>query len=139
MSKGHQNDGRSGGPAQFSRVVVVCGSSGDSSPYYSVVINGDGQVLYKGRGFVAKEGRHEWQLPEDRIQAIAQTIQDSGVLALGKSQSNSESENSRLVVALKLPGAKPVVVDNVEDAEALEDFVARVGSLAGLDGYSDEP
>jgi hypothetical protein len=138
MSEGHENDCRSGSPVQFSRVVVVRGSSGDSSPVYSVVINGDGQVLYKGRSFVLQEGRHEWRLSEDMIQAIARAIQDSDVLTLRKSESNSLTENPRLVVAIKLPGAKPVVVDNVEDAEALESFVARIGKLVGLHRYVHE-
>ncbi len=138
MSEGHQNDGRSGSPAPFLRVVVVRGSGGDSSPVYSVVVNGDGRVLYKGRCFVVREGRHEWRLSEDRIQAIALAIQDFDVLTLRKSESNPLTENPRLVVAIKLPGAKPVVVDNVEDAEALEGFVARIGKLAGLHGYAHE-
>ena len=136
MSEGHENDCRGGSPAPFSRVVVVRGSVGDSSPVYSLVINGDGGVLYKGRSFVVQEGRHEWRLSEDRIQAIALAIQDSDVLTLGKSESNSLTENPRLVVAIKLPGAKPVVVDNGEDAEALEGFVARIGELVGLHGYA---
>jgi Domain of unknown function (DUF6438) len=138
MSESHENDCRSGSPVPFSRVVVVRGSSGDSSPVYSVVINGDGLVLYKGRAFVVQEGRHEWQLSEDRIQAIALAIQDSGVLTLGKSESKSLTEDPRLVVAIRLPGAKPVVVDNVEDAEALEVFVARIEKLVGLQGYAHE-
>ncbi len=138
MSEGHVNDGRNGSPAPFSRVVVVCGSSGDSSPVYSVVINSDGQVLYKGRAFVIQEGRHEWQLSEDQIQAIAHVIQDSGVLDLGKSETNSTQENSRLVAAIRLPGVKPIVVDNVEDAKALESFVARIGKVVGLYAYVHE-
>jgi hypothetical protein len=138
MSEGHENDCRIGSPVPFSRVVVVCGSGGDSSPVYSVVVNGDGQVLYKGRCFVVQAGRHEWRLSEDRIQAIALAIQDSDVLTLRKSESNSLTKNFRLVVAIRLPGAKPVVVDNVGDAEALEGFVARIGKLAGLHGYAHE-
>ena len=138
MSVVHENDIHGGSPAPFSRVVIVRGSVGDSSPVYSVVINGDGGVLYKGRSFVAQEGRHEWQLPEDMIQAIALVIQDSGVLTLGKSETKSQNENPRLVAAIKLPGAKPVVVDNVENAEALEDFVSRIGKLVGLQGYAYE-
>ena len=138
MPEDHKNECRGESPAQFSRVVIVRSSGDDSSPVYSVVINGDGQVLYKGRSFVVQEGRYEWKLSEDSIQAIALTIQDSGVLTLRKSESNSLNENPKLVVAIKLPGAKPVVVDNVKDAEALEGFVARIGKIVGLQGYAYE-
>lgn len=138
MSEVQKKNCQSGDPVPFSRLVVVRGSGADSSPVYSLVVNGDGQVLYKGRNFVVQEGRHEWRLSEDKIQAIALAIQDSDVLTLLKSEPNPLTEKPRLVVAIKLPGAKPVVIDNVGDAEALEGFVARVGKLAGLHGYVPE-
>lgn len=135
MSEARQEASRQGGPAPFARVVIVVNSGGDSSPVYSVVINADGGVLYKGRRRVIRDGRHEWRLSGDSMQAIAGVIEDTGVLALGKSDAKPASDDARLVTAIKMPGAKPVVVDSVAHAKIMEDFVSRVGSLAGLQGF----
>lgn len=125
-------------PAPFARVVIVHGSSKESTPTYSLVINGDGRTLYKGRSAVQKQGRDEWRLSEETLLSMARVLHDSGVLKLGKGEGEGPSENAKLTVALKMPGAKPVVVDNKQDGQVLEDFVARIEKLAGLETAAGE-
>ena len=125
-------------PAPFARIVIVHGSSRESTPTYSLVINGDGRTLYKGRSAVQKEGRDEWRLSAETLQAMARVLHDSGVLKLGKGEGTGPQESAKLTVALKMPGAKPVVVDNKQDGEILEDFVARIEKLAGLEAAAGE-
>jgi len=135
MSADHEMEKNSGSPAAFARVVIVRGSLGDTTPVYSVVINGGGQVLYKGRSHVVRKGRHEWQLSDEQIQAVGRAIQDSGVLKMGPNTTQGPTDNPKLTSAIKLPGAKPVVVDNGQDEGLLESFVARVEKLTGAHDY----
>lgn len=98
-------------------------------PVYSVEINGDGSVIYKGSDYVDVQGEHRYQVPQTDVAGLVEKLKTNGVWSLRRQYSARAPDAPTVVLTMRIGSAEHSLVDRLGTV---------VGMPAAVDDFEDE-
>lgn len=122
------------GPVMITLTRTVCFGF---CPAYTVTINGDGQVTYRGDRFVNVTGEHQAQIPREDVQALLRRFDQIGFETLRDAYRARVTDLPTYTITLERNGRRKVVADYgglsagmPQAVRELQDEIDRVANTA---------
>lgn len=81
-----------------------------SCPSYSILIRGDGSVLYEGKGFVKQLGQHRTRISAAQVRALAERFFSEGFFSFCGTY-GAPSDLPSAITSIKWPGVRKTVIN----------------------------
>jgi len=112
------------------RITLEHNGCAKTCPVYSVILNGDGTVLYKGLKNVKEIGKQEYEIPTDTITELNKFLFE---LYHGNIKteygSRDEAENT-VIITIEFGNAKRIVIYDNSGPELLKQFEDKIEEIA---------
>lgn len=123
-------------------VVITLERTGclGSCPSYRVEVQGDGTVLYEGRGSIAIEGHHRATVPQENVREVVKEFRDADYYSLRDEYVTNVTDNPTCLTSITIDGRLKTVKDYVGlemgMPMAVSDVEKSVDRLAGTERWT---
>ena len=99
-------------------------------PVYSVIINGDGTVLYKGLKNVKEIGKQEYEIPADTITELDKFVSAAYHGKIKDKYGSQDGTENTVIITIEFGEAKRIVIYDNSGPELLKQFEEKIEQIA---------
>jgi hypothetical protein len=111
-------------------------------PVYRVEVDGNGKVVYDGRGFVQERGRWERTVPSADVQALAREIEAAGFFSLRDNYPAEATDHASVITSVTIDGKSKRIEHDLSShtaPAALATLYERIDRVTGTREWVGDP
>jgi len=112
------------------RITLEHNGCAKTCPVYSVIINGDGTVLYKGLKNVKEIGKQEYEIPTDTITELDKFVSAAYHGKIKDVYGSQDGAENTVIITIVFGEAKRIVIYDNSGPELLKQFEEKIEQIA---------
>lgn len=111
------------------RITLEHNGCAKTCPVYSVIINGDGTVLYKGLKNVKEIGKQEYEIPIDTITELDKFVSAAYHGKIKDEYGSQDGAENTVIITIEFGEAKRIVIYDNSGPELLKEFEEKIEEI----------
>ncbi len=112
------------------RITLEHNGCAKTCPVYSVIINGDGTVLYKGLKNVKEIGKQEYEIPADTITELNKFVSEAYHGKIKDEYGSQDGAENTVIITIEFGESKRIVIYDNSGPELLKQFEEKIEEIA---------
>lgn len=117
------------------RITLEHNGCPKTCPVYSVIINGDGTVLYKGLKNVKNIGKQEYEIPIDDLARLNEFLYDISHGKIKNKYGSQDGAETTVITTIDLGQVKRIVNHDNSGPESLRQFEEKIKEIAMISQF----